>query len=165
MNRLLLLALLTFFSNFCFAAVPNDESLDRLFKNMNIESALEDIILKTEREMHVVIEERVAVTKLTKRQKDIVDSIPNEFMPIIRSEYSWNKRRPIYLKLYKDTFSQEEIDDLNAFYESKTGKAFLRKTPVLNALVKSSMEESERLVKQKMEYLVQKYSTEFKGVK
>lgn len=165
MNRLLLLALLTFFSDLCFAAVPNDESLDRLFKNLNIESNLEDHVIKTERAMHVLIKERVAATKLTKKQIDIVESIPNELMPIIRSEISWEKRRPIYLKLYKDTFSQEEVDDLNAFYESKSGKAYLRKMPVVSALVKISAEESERLLKQRIDDLVKKYSKEFEGVK
>jgi hypothetical protein len=39
--------------------------------------------------------------------------------------------RPSYIKLYSETFSEEEIGGMLAFYESPAGRAMLAKMPTL----------------------------------
>jgi len=40
-----------------------------------------------------------------------------------------NKARPALAKIYADTYTEEEIDGILAFYNSPVGKAFLEKMP------------------------------------
>ena len=42
---------------------------------------------------------------------------------------SLSKAKPALVKAYTDTYTEEEIDDILAFYKSPAGKAFLQKTP------------------------------------
>lgn len=43
----------------------------------------------------------------------------------------WAKIRPQYVRLYADTFSDEEIDGLLTFYQSPAGRAMVEKMPEL----------------------------------
>jgi len=42
---------------------------------------------------------------------------------------SLNKAKPALAKVYTDTYTEEEIDGILAFYKSPAGKAFLQKMP------------------------------------
>jgi len=62
---------------------------------------------------------------------------------------AWIKLRPQYVKLYSETFSDEEIDGLLAFYQSPTGQAMIEKMPDLMAkLMALMMPEIHSVVKE-----------------
>jgi hypothetical protein len=42
---------------------------------------------------------------------------------------SLNRAKPALAKVYTDTYTEEEIDGILAFYKSPAGKAFLQKMP------------------------------------
>ena len=56
---------------------------------------------------------------------------------------SWQRMKPLYVQLYQDTFEQDEVDGLLAFYTSPTGQAFLNKMPVV---MQKSMALSQSLM-------------------
>ncbi len=43
----------------------------------------------------------------------------------------WDKLKPEYAQLYMETFTQEEVDGLLAFYRSPAGRAMIEKMPLL----------------------------------
>lgn len=42
---------------------------------------------------------------------------------------SFSKAKPALAKVYTDTYTEEEIDGILAFYKSSAGRAFLQKMP------------------------------------
>ena len=50
---------------------------------------------------------------------------------------------PSYNRNYRETFTEKELNDLIAFYESPTGKMFVKKTPVI-------LEKTSAVMQQKM---------------
>ena len=42
---------------------------------------------------------------------------------------TWDKLRPLYVRIYQESFTQEEIDGLIVFYESPAGIAFVERWP------------------------------------
>ena len=50
------------------------------------------------------------------------------------------KLRPEMVKAYSDTFSEEEIDGMLAFYQSPAGRALLEKTPALTGKMMTLMQ-------------------------
>ncbi|OQA32666.1 MAG: hypothetical protein BWY57_01787 [Betaproteobacteria bacterium ADurb.Bin341] len=80
---------------------------------------------------------------------------------IFQEEASWEKLEPIYLKIYADLFTQEEVDGMLAFYKSPTGQAMIKKMP---AVTHSSMREVQgRLqpIMAKMSALLQEETAAF----
>lgn len=68
-----------------------------------------------------------ATPEQTARAREVQDKI----LELVKSRISWDKMRPSYIKLYSETFSEEEIGGMLAFYESPAGRAMLAKMPTL----------------------------------
>ena len=64
-------------------------------------------------------------------QQRVLDTVPQKFMAVMREEFNWSKMKPMYIQLYSETFEQDEIDGLLAFYKSPVGQAFVTKMPVV----------------------------------
>ena len=56
---------------------------------------------------------------------------------------TWEKLEPLYIKVYQDAFTQEEIDGILAFYGTPAGQALIKKMP--DVLKKSTMEMQTRM--------------------
>jgi hypothetical protein len=47
----------------------------------------------------------------------------------IRDDLSWDKMEPVYVEIYQNTFTQNEINALIAFYKTPLGKSIVVKLP------------------------------------
>jgi len=47
----------------------------------------------------------------------------------VAEEMSWDKLRPLIVQVYSESFSEDEIQGLIAFYESPTGRMFVQRMP------------------------------------
>ena len=70
--------------------------------------------------------------------------VQTKIMDLVKARISWEKMRPQYFKLYAETFSDEEIGGMLAFYGSPAGRAMLEKMP---ALVTKIMEVAQGQMK------------------
>jgi hypothetical protein len=50
---------------------------------------------------------------------------------MIAGAMSWDKLQPQYVKLLADAYTDEELDDIIAFYRSKSGQSMVSKAPQL----------------------------------
>ncbi|NJL30029.1 MAG: DUF2059 domain-containing protein [Thermoanaerobaculia bacterium] len=64
-------------------------------------------------------------------------------MDLVAQELDWEKVKGDYISLYAETFTEEEMAGILAFYKSPAGKAFVEKQP---ALMQRSMELSQRMM-------------------
>jgi hypothetical protein len=71
----------------------------------------------------------------------------DKMLDMMAQELSWDKMKEDYITLYADTFTEEELKGVIAFYKSPAGQAFLKKQP---ELMKRSMEMSQKLMLQVM---------------
>src|ERR1700744_35272 len=69
--------------------------------------------------------------KLTPDQNAQVDSLADKVAAVMAKALSWHDLEPEYSKLYAETFTEQQIDDLLAFYRSPTGLVIVDKMPVL----------------------------------
>jgi uncharacterized protein len=70
---------------------------------------------------------------VTPEQRAKVEETTTKIMDLVKQRLSWDKMRPEYVKLYSDTYSDEEVNGILAFYESSAGQAMLEKMPELMA--------------------------------
>lgn len=92
---------------------------------------------------------------LTPEQTKESEELQGKLVAILTSALSWEKLKPIYVKLYADTYTEQEMDGIIAFYKSPAGEAMLAKTPEImtkaNGLVQQQMvtvmPEIQKLIK------------------
>jgi len=82
--------------------------------------------------------------------------VQTKIMDLVKARISWEKMRPQYVKLYAETFSDEEISGMLAFYGSQAGRAMLEKMPALvtkimgvaQAQMKDILPEIQRIIRE-----------------
>jgi hypothetical protein len=74
---------------------------------------------------------RYASAQLTPAQQRQVNEFTARIKGLILSSMSWKSLEPEYTKLYADAYTEQQIDDLIAFYKTSTGQAVVEKTPML----------------------------------
>jgi hypothetical protein len=81
-----------------------------------------------------------------KRQEleQVMQRFREKFNRIMAEELSWPRMRELQMQIYRESFSQEEIDDLIRFYESPTGQRFIQKMPVV--MQKTMQHTQQRMV-------------------
>jgi uncharacterized protein len=67
----------------------------------------------------------------TPAQQTQAQELQGKILDLVKAHLSWDKMRPEYVKLYSETFSDDEIDGMLAFYQSPAGHAMLEKMPAL----------------------------------
>jgi len=69
----------------------------------------------------------------------------NKMIDLVGQELSWDKLKDEYVSLYADLFTDGELKDMIAFYQTPSGQAFVNKQP---ELVKRSMDISQKMLTQ-----------------
>jgi hypothetical protein len=67
--------------------------------------------------------------KLSEKDKQIIERYKSSMLSAMQEELMWSKLEPTFLKIYQDLFTQEEMDQILAFYRSPAGKALVAKQP------------------------------------
>lgn len=62
----------------------------------------------------------------------------------MHDEMSWAKMKPQYVRLYVETFDQDEVDGLLAFYATPAGQAMINKMPIVMPKMMGVMQDSMR---------------------
>ena len=131
LRRLFASACLALFATSAFAAPPSDADIERLLKASRAESMLGAILPQMEAMQQQQFQQLTAGKDLTAEQKAEVERIQSRTNEIVRKSLAWEEMRPLYVDVYRKTFTSEEVKAIAKFYESPAGKNLLDKTPAL----------------------------------
>jgi hypothetical protein len=80
---------------------------------------------------------------LTAEQQKQVDELNAKVSKVLTNAIGWDKLEPEYTKMYAAAFTEQQMDDILAFYKSPTGQAMIEKNPEL-------LQQSSALAQQRM---------------
>ena len=113
------------------AAAPTEESVNRLVDDMHIGGMLDALKPQMTNMMkQTELQARNGKQPSPEEQK-VIDKFHAKVIDIIAASLTVEKLKPIYVRIYSQNFTQEEIDGVIAFVESPAGKAYMTKLPGL----------------------------------
>lgn len=151
----LLAASLLFAAVSAHAAPVSTESIEDLLATTKVENLLNVMYANMESAMRQGMAESLKGKELDAKQQQLMENMPAKIAQIMREEMSWSSLKPVYVQIYKDSFTQEEVDGLLAFYKSPAGQAMINKMPVV-------MQKTMVIVQQRMGPLMQKMEAAMK---
>ncbi|MCQ4279989.1 DUF2059 domain-containing protein [Pseudomonas stutzeri] len=77
--------------------------------------------------------QRFEQTRAPESKRALLEQYQSKADAALDKAIGWEKVKPDLIKLYTDTFTEQELTQLNDFYESALGKKMLTKLPELNA--------------------------------
>jgi hypothetical protein len=93
-------------------------------------------------------------TQMTPEQSQKMEQMQTHLMSVIQDAFSWDKIQPDMVKIYADTYSDEELDGLIAFYKSPAGQAYVKKTPILMNKTMEIMQQRMAAIQPQMQQLI-----------
>ncbi|APW39268.1 hypothetical protein RD110_20310 [Rhodoferax koreense] len=129
-KTLLALALLTA-TLACRAEPPSTESVEALLVATKSEAIMESVNANMENTLRQGMAQTLAGRKVTPQLQRFLDKAPRQFAEAMKEEMSWATLKPLYVQLYQESFTQEEVDGLVAFYRSPAGEALTNKMPIV----------------------------------
>ena len=61
----------------------------------------------------------------TAKQQAAITRMKQRMVGVVQEELAWDKLEPIYVRLYQESFSEEEVKDIVAFYKTNIVNAAL----------------------------------------
>ncbi|HYD79159.1 MAG TPA: DUF2059 domain-containing protein [Paucimonas sp.] len=166
MKKLLITLSLAVLPVFAHAAAPSAESIEKLMTITKSQNMVESIAPQMEGRMKSMMEQGLELHKLAPAEKEKANAFIASFvaksMAVVKDEMSWKNMREMYVQIYGESFTQEEIDGLIAFYASPAGKAFVEKMPMV--MQKSMLATQQRFtpLMKKLRDVAQQSAAEYK---
>lgn len=91
----------------------------------------------------------------TKRDKQIQQDM-QEMNTLVRAELSWDKLEEPLIALYGSVFSEDELQEIIAFYQSDVGQKMLKRQPELMQGTMVMMQEQMQAMMPKVKALAEK---------
>jgi len=67
------------------------------------------------------------------KRKQVAADIQAQMIDLIRKKLAWDKMKPVYVKIYGEAFTEEEIVAIVGFYKTPAGRSMLEKLPLVMA--------------------------------
>jgi hypothetical protein len=69
-------------------------------------------------------------------------AIEEKIAPILSQQLSWDQLKPQFVKVYADTYTEEELDAILAFYKSPAGQTWFGKSPEVGNKVRQITQQA-----------------------
>jgi len=125
------------------AAEPTEASIEKLLSLMKAETMVDSVYANLEAYTRQGIHQAVAGKQLSDEQRRALEGVSKKLMQIVQEEMNWSTLKPMYIRIYRESFDQEDIDGLNVFYASNAGQAYVNKMPI--AMQKTMAAVQERM--------------------
>ncbi len=137
------LAVLLCCSTSALAAPATDASIKELLAVTQAQRLVDGIRSQFDSLLMNTVQQALKGAVPTANQQKAIDKMRNKVIAIMQEEFCWEKLEPLYLRLYKESFTEEEVAGILVFYKTPAGQAVINKLP---ALTQKTMLEVQQLV-------------------
>jgi hypothetical protein len=112
------------------AVPPSDESILKMMNVLQLQTTLDQMVAQLDAGMKAGLKQLMEGTEMTPLQTAQLGQLQTRMSATIRDELAFAKVKDVYLQVYRETFTQDEVNSINAFYSSPAGKAMVEKIPL-----------------------------------
>ncbi len=122
-----------------FAAAPiasadeasKAQKVEEFFQVAQLEQMFSQSMTLAMNQVNSSVMREAKAANLSPEQSALIEELQNKVEAVVRMALGWDQLRPQYIKLYSEAFTEEQLDDLLAFYKSPTGQAMVTNSPAL----------------------------------
>lgn len=109
------------------------------------------------------MKQALAGQTLTADQQRIMDNMRTKMIALFREDMKWETLEPMFIDIYKQSFSQKEVDGMLDFYKSEPGQAVIAKMPLVMQNTMQAMQGRMAVMLPKLQRLQQDAIAELKA--
>lgn len=139
------------------AAPASEASVRQLLEITKARSLVDTMKTRMEGTFGKAFDLAVDDKKPSPAQQAAIEKMKTRMETVLTSYLDWNKLEAVYVRVYQESFSEEDIQGMLSFYQTPAGQAVVEKMPLV---MQKSAEEMQDSFKTMMPEL-QKIQTEF----
>ncbi len=113
------------------AAPASDASIRQLLEVTQARKVIDGVQLQYGNLVDVVVKQALRGGVPNAKQQQAADKLKVRLLGLVKDTVSWQKMEPSYLQFYSETFTEDEVTGMLAFYKTPAGQAVIHKMPVL----------------------------------
>ena len=110
---------------------PSDASLQELLEVAQAHKILDTTLAQMDTMMKNVFQQITAGQPASLETQKIFDKAQADVVSLCKEDLTWEKMEPIYLRIYRKSLSQSEVNGMIAFYKTPAGQAVINKMPLI----------------------------------
>jgi hypothetical protein len=113
------------------AAPASDGSIKDLLTITQAQKILDGMRAQFDSLMNNAVQQALRGKTPSAAQQKAIDNMKNRMVAVLQGQLAWEKLEPMYLRLYRESFTEDEIGGMLAFYKTPAGQAVINKMPLL----------------------------------
>ena len=153
LRSLILACLLLTAPAFANDSPPSDESIRELLTVSDAHKLIDGVKNQVDGMMKESMRQALQGKTLTGDQQVILDRMQAKMAAVIDEILDWNALQSMYIRVYRASFTQDELDGIVAFYKTPAGRAMINKMPVVMQNVMGEMKNMIGPMQQKLQQI------------
>lgn len=153
------------FASSAFAADtrPSAESIKQLLAVTEARKLVDGMMGQMDGMMKNAMQQALRGHSITPKQQKVIDGMQAKTVALLKQELDWRSLEPMYIRLYRDSFTQDEVNGMLAFYRTPAGQAVIRKMPVLMRNTMVEMQQRIAVLMPKLQKIEKETLAEIKA--
>lgn len=148
----------------CAAAAPaSDASVRQLLEISQARKLVDAMLGQVDAMMTRGIQDALKGNAPTPKQEQAIAKMKNEMVALLKEQLTWEKLEPMYLRLYRETFTEDEVQGMLVFYRTPAGQAVIHKMPVLMQRTMTDMQQVMSGLMPRMQKIQEEFVAEAKA--
>ena len=128
----------------------SDASIRQMLELTNAQQMLTDMKGQMTAMMSSTMQNATKGQALTPDRQAIIDRMSAKMSSVLSDALNWDTLLPLYLRTYRESFTQDEIDGVIRFYKSAAGQAYIKKLPLVMQNIMREIPEMMKPAQEKM---------------
>ena len=120
---------------------PSDASLHELMQVTQVHKMLDATMAQMDGMIKKESRQAMAGHPVDAGEQKIIDAQTSKLKVVMMQQLSWKKMEPMFISIYRKTFTQKEVDDMLVFDRSPSGQSMIAKTPAMMAQVMQTVQD------------------------
>jgi hypothetical protein len=146
-------------------APVSDASIRELLDVTNAQQMIEGLKGQMAATMNSAMQNATKGQTITPARQEILDRMRAKMSAVVTDTLNWDQLLPIYMRTFRATFTQDEIDGVIKFYKSPAGRAYVKKMPLAMQNVMKEMPEYIKSLQERMAAIQKEAIQELKDLK
>ena len=146
-------------------APASDASIREMLELTNAQQMLEGIKGQMATMMNSAMQNATKDQTITPSRQEILDRMRAKMSAVVTDTLNWDQLLPMYLRTFRASFTQDEIDGVIKFYKSPAGRAYVKKMPLVMQNVMKEMPEFIKPLQERMAAIQKEAIQELKDLK
>ena len=139
------------------AAPPTPAQIDRLLQVMDAQKVIDQMVPAMMQATRTQMEQLLDRNQARQADRDRMQRILAAQEASVRDMLSWDKLKPLYVRVYSDTMTADEVLAMTRFYESPEGRSVMQKMP---QILQRTMQEMQPLAESAVQEMMDEIEAE-----